>query len=100
MKKAEKQARIQHLHSQLAETDHQLDLLRKKMAVQPAVGKSSSQPVAVSTPQTMAQHDQPWLQQADIDAADTFLDHLDDTSSKGTDSHNQPAEKSSKSSKK
>ena len=30
VKKAEKQARIQELHSQLAETNHQLDVLRQK----------------------------------------------------------------------
>ena len=29
VKKAEKQARIKHLYSQLAETDHKLDMLRQ-----------------------------------------------------------------------
>ena len=61
---------------------HQFDLLRQKTASQPALGKSSSQPVATSTPQTAAQQDQSWLQQADIDAADAFLNQLDDTPGK------------------
>ena len=49
VKKAEKQAGIQHLHSQLAETDHQLDMLTQKTSAQPTSGKSLSQPVATST---------------------------------------------------
>ena len=54
VKKAEKQARIQHLCSQLAETDHKLDLLLQKTLAQPASGRSSSQPMATSTPQLAA----------------------------------------------
>ena len=58
VKKAEKQARIQHLHSQLAGADHQLDLLWQKMSVHSTSGKSSNQPVATSTPQTTGQQNQ------------------------------------------
>ena len=70
------------------------------MAVQPTSGKSSNQPAATSTPQTMGQQDQSWLQQADMDVADEFLDQLDETPAKGSDNHNQPVDKSSKPSKK
>ena len=99
VKKAEKQARIQHLHSQLTEMDHQLDMLRQKASAQPTLGKSSSQPVATSTLQMAAHQDQSWFQQADIDVADVFLNQLDDTPVKGSDNHGQ-VEKSSKPSKK
>ena len=51
VKKADKQARIQQLCSQLAEMDHQLDMLKPKTLVQSAPGKGSSQPAATSTPQ-------------------------------------------------
>ena len=64
VKSTEKQARMQHLHSQLAETYHQLDLLRQKSSVNPTSGKSSNQLVAVSTPQAMGQQEQ-LQQQAD-----------------------------------
>ena len=100
VKRAEKQARIQHLHSQLAETDHQLDLLRQKSSVQPTSGKSSNQPVATSMPQATGQQEQSWLQQADLDAADAFLDQLDETPAKGSDNHNPPMDKCRKPSKK
>ena len=40
--------------------------------------------MAASTPQLVAQEDQSWLQQADIDAADAILNQLDDTPGKGT----------------
>ena len=100
VKKAEKQARIQHLHSQLAETDHQLDLLRQKSSVQPPSSKSSNQPVAPSTPQATGQQEQLWLQQADLEAMDAFLDQLDDTPAKRSDSHNPPMDKSCKPSRK
>ena len=66
------------------------------MAVQPTSGKSSNQPAATSTPQTTGQQDQSWLQQADLDAADVYLDQLDETPAKGSDSHNQPMHKPSK----
>ena len=100
VKKAEKQARIQHHHSQLAETDHQLDLLRQKSSVHPPSGKSSNQPVAASTPQAIGQQEQSWLQQADLDAADAFLDQLDETPAKRSDNHNSPMDMSSKPSRK
>ena len=100
VKKAEKQASIQHLHSQLAETDHQLDLLRQKSSVHPPSSKRSNQPVAASTPQAMGQQEQSWLQQADLDAADAFLDQLDETTAKRSDNHNPPMDKSSKPSRK
>ena len=58
------------------------------MAVQPTSGKSSNQPAATSTPQTMGQQAQSWLQQADLDAADAFLDQLDETPAKGSYNHN------------
>ena len=70
------------------------------MAVQSTSGKSSNQPAATSTPQMTGQQDQSWLQQADLDAADVFLDQLDETPAKGSDNHNQPVDKSSKPSKK
>ena len=95
VKKAEKQARIQYLHSQLAETDHQLDMLTQKTLAQSTSDKSSSQPVATSTPQTTSHQDQSWPHQVDIDAADVFLNQLDDTPVKRSDNHNQPADRSS-----
>ena len=96
VKKVEKQTRIQHLHSQLTETDHQLDMLRQKTLAQSTLGKSSSQSVATSTPQTTSHQDQSWLQQADIDAADAFLNQLNEIPVKGSDNHNPPTDKSSK----
>ena len=48
----------------------------------------------------MGQQDQSWLQQADLDTVDAFLDQLDEPPAKGLDNHNQPMDKSSKSSKK
>ena len=63
-------------------------------------GKSSSQPAATSTPQTASHQDQSWLQQADIDAANAFLNQLDETPVKESYNHNQPMDKSSKPSKK
>ena len=62
VKQAEKQASIQHLYSQLAETDHQLDMLRQKTLTQSTSGKSSSQPVATSTSENVGHQDQSWLQ--------------------------------------
>ena len=53
VKKAEKQARIQQLHSQLFETDHQLDLFKQKSLTQPTANKSSRQPAATSTPRML-----------------------------------------------
>ena len=100
VKKAEKQARIQHLQSQLAETDQQLDMLKQKSLAQSTSGKSSSQPAATSTPQTTSHQDQSWLQQAELDAADAFLDQLDDTPARGSGNNNQLTDKSSKPSKK
>ena len=70
VKKAEKQARIQHLCSQLAETDHQLEVLHKRSAAQPGSSQGSSVPIAPSTPKSTAQQEQSWLQQADLNAAD------------------------------
>ena len=99
VKKAEKQARIQHLHSQLAKTDHQLDMLRQKTLAQSTSGKSSSQPVATSTPQNAGHQDQSWLQQADLDAANAFLNQLDETPAKGSGDNNHTMDKSSKPSK-
>ena len=58
VKKAEKQARIQQLHSELAETDHQLDMLKQKTLAQSTLGKSSGQPTATSTPQNTSHQDQ------------------------------------------
>ena len=63
VKKAKKQANIQHLCSQLAKTNHKLNMLRQKTLAQSTSGKSSSQPAAISTPQNASHQDQPWLQQ-------------------------------------
>ena len=96
VKKAKKQARIQQLWSQLAETDHQLDMLKQKSLAQSTSEKSSSQPAATSTPQNTGHQDQSWLQKADLDVADTFLNQLDDTPAKGSGDNNQAMDKSSK----
>ena len=95
VKKVKKQARIQHLRSQLAETDHQLDILRQKTLPQSASCKSSSQPVATSTPQNASHQGQSWLQQADLDTADAFLNQLDETPVKGSGDNNHTMDKSS-----
>ena len=83
VKKAKKQARIQQLHSQLAELDHQLDILKQKTLAQSTTGQGSSQPAVTSTPQNASHQDQSWLKQADLDAANAFLNQLDDTPAKG-----------------
>ena len=62
--------------------------------------QSSSQPVVTSTPQPVAPQDQSWLQQADIDAADAFLNQLDENPAKNTENITQQTDKSSKTSKK
>ena len=72
VRKTKKQARIQQLHSQLAETDHQLDLLKEKTIAQSTTTKAPRQPAAISTPQNAGHSDQSWLQQADLDVADAF----------------------------
>ena len=100
VKKAKKQARIQQPWSQLAEMDHQLDMLKQKTLAQSTSGKSCSQSAATSTPQNTGHQDQSWLQQADLDAADAFLNQLDDTPAKGSGDNNQAMDKSSKPSKK
>ena len=92
--------RIQQLHSQLAETDHQLDMLKQKSLTQSTIGKGSSQPAATSTSQNTSHHDQSWLQQADLEAADTFLNQLDDTPAKWSGDNNHTIDKSCKTSKK
>ena len=72
VKKAEKQVRIQHLHSQLAKTDHQLDLLCQKSSAQSTLSKGPNQPAATRTPQAGGHQDPSWLQQADLDAIHAF----------------------------
>ena len=74
-------------------------MLKQKSLAQSTSGKSSSQSAATSTPQTTGHQDQSWLQQADLDAADAFLNQLDDTPMKGSGNNNQPTDKSSKPSK-
>ena len=75
-------------------------MLKQKSLAQSTTGKSSSQPAATSTPQNTGHHDQSWLQQADLDAADAFLNQLDDTPAKGSGDNNHTTDKSSKTSKK
>ena len=100
VKKAEKQARIQQLCSQLAETDHQLDLLKQKSQAQSTTNKSSRQPAATSTSHNAGQADQSWHQQADLDAADAFLNQLDYTPAKGAGDSQHVTDKSGKAAKK
>ena len=100
VKKAEKQARIQQLHSMLAETDHQLDLLKQKSLAQSTTNKSSRQPAVTSTPQNAGQADQSWLQQANLDAANAFLNQLDDTQAKGAGDSQHIIDKPGKAAKK
>ena len=100
VKKVKKQARILQLCSQLAETDHQLDLLKQKSLAQSTTNKSSRQPAATSIPQNAGQADQSWLQQADLDVADAFLNQLDDTPAKGASDSQHIADKPGKAAKK
>ena len=100
VKKAEKQARIQQFCSQLAETDHQLDLLKQKSLAQSTTNKSSRQPAATSTPQNAGQADHSWLQQADLDTANAFLNQLDDTPAKEGGDSQHIADKPGKAAKK
>ena len=58
VKRVKKQARIQQLHSQLAETDNQLDLLKQKTIAQSTTTKAPRQPEAASTPQNTGHSDQ------------------------------------------
>ena len=80
--------------------DHQLDMLKQKTLAQSASGKSSSQPAATSTPKNASHQDQSWLQQADLDVADAFLNQMDDTPAKGSGDNNHATDKSGKPSKK
>ena len=80
--------------------DHQLDMLKQKTLAQSTSGKSSSHPAATSTRRNTSHQDQSWLQQADLDVADAFLNQLDNTPAKRYCSNNQVTDKSSKSSKK
>ena len=100
VKKAEKQTRIQQFQSQLAEMNHQLDMLKQKLLAQSTTGKSSSQPAATSTPQTTSHQDQSWLQQADLNTTDSVLNQLDNTPVKGSGDNSQLTDKSNKPSKK
>ena len=85
------------MHSQLAETDHQL---KQKSLTQSTANKGSRQPAATSTPQNAGQADQSWLQEADLDAADTFLNQLDDTPANGAGDSQHSADKPRKAAKK
>ena len=100
VKKAEKQARIQQQCSQLAETDHQLDLLKQNSLAQSTANKSSRQPAATSAPQNAGQADQSWLQQANLEVADAFLNQLGDTPAKGAGDSQHITDKPSKATKK
>ena len=84
----------------MAETDHQLDLLKQKFLAQFTTNKSSRQPAATNTSQNAGQADQSWLQKADLDAADAFLNQLDDTPAKGASDSQHIAHKPSKAAKK
>ena len=84
----------------VTETDHQLNILRQKASVKPTSGTGTNQPAATSTPQNASKKDQSWLQQADLDALDMFLDQLDETPAGGSGDSNHAVEKSSKPSKK
>ena len=100
VKKAEKQGRIQQLHSQLAETDHQLNLFKQKSLAQSTTNKGSRQPATTSMPQNAGQADQSWFQQADLDVANAFLNQLDDTPTKGVSDSQHITDKPSKAAKK
>ena len=64
------------------------------------MGTGTNQLAATSTPQNASKKDHSWLQQADLDAADMFLDQLDETPAGGSGDSNHAVEKSSKPSKK
>ena len=89
--KAQKSAKIAQLRSQIAETDDQLACLRQQAQNAAPVEKSVPQPSAASTPSGNIDSQQQWLQQAELDVADTFLDQLNDTPTK---THEVPAKQS------
>ena len=84
----------------MAETGHQLDLLKQKTIAQSTTTKAPRQPAATSTPQNAGHSDQSWLQQADLDVPDAFLNQLDDTPAKGSCESQHAAYKTSKAAKK
>ena len=75
--------------------EHQLDILKQKTLPQSATGKGSSQPTAISSPQNAGHQDQLWLQQANLDALDAFLNQA-----KGSGNNNPAMGKPGKTSKK
>ena len=75
-------------------------MLKQKSLAQSAASKGSSQPAATSTPQNASHQDQSWLKQVDLDAADSFLNQLDDTAAKGSGDNNHAMDKHSKAKKK
>ena len=80
--------------------DYQLDMLKQKTLAQSTTSQDSSQPAATSTPQNTSHQAQSWLQQVDFDAANAFLNQLDDTLAKEFSENNHAMDKPSKTSKK
>ena len=100
IRKAQKSTKLVQLQSQIAETDEQLAFLRHQAHNATPGEKSVPQPSAASTPSGNIDSHQRWLQQAELDIADTFLDQLDDTPTKTHEVPAKPLEQPVKSSNK
>ena len=93
VQKAQKNAKIQELHSQITETDQQLECLWQQSKTSKSSDNEGSQPMAASTLQSGGNLQQQWLKQEEWDVTDVFLDQLDETPAKD---HEVQSDKQSK----
>ena len=84
------------MHSQIVATDEQLAHLQQQSKNTKFSNKEGKQPVASSTPQSRGHFQQQWLQQAELDIADAFLDKLDEMPAKDCEALAVQSEKQSK----
>ena len=82
VQKVQKSAKIEQLHSQIAETDEQLAHLRQQSKSSKSNDKNITDPTASSTLVSSGTSQHQWLQQAELDVVDAFLDQLDETPAK------------------
>ena len=100
VQKAQKPTKIEQLHSQIVATDEQLALLQHQSSSKRSSDKEESLPTVAGTPQPSGNLQQQWLQQAELDVTDMFLDHLDDTPAKHKGTPVVQSDRQSKTSKK
>ena len=76
VQKAQKSAKIEQLCSQIAETDVQLACLWQQSKFSKSNDKNVTHPTASSTLVSSGNSQHQWLQQAELDVANAFLDQL------------------------